>query len=116
MVEFAILIPLLLLLVVGAIEFGLVFQRKITITAAAREGARAAVVQVFPYDDDAVRSAVRSVAPFLQDTNIIIDREVTVVDAADSTSVTIQYSHHYITSVMAGSVSLNSTVTMRNEQ
>lgn len=39
-VEFAIVLPVLLLLVFGIIEFGLLFNRFITITHAAREGVR----------------------------------------------------------------------------
>jgi hypothetical protein len=42
------ILPLLLLLVFGIIEFGINFDRKIATTNAAREGARAAVVGVYP--------------------------------------------------------------------
>jgi Flp pilus assembly protein TadG len=43
-IEFAILLPLLLTLVIGIIEFGWILTGYITITGAAREGARVAVV------------------------------------------------------------------------
>lgn len=43
-VEMAIVLPLLLLLILGMIEFGWILNGEITITAAAREGARTAVV------------------------------------------------------------------------
>ena len=39
LIEFAIVLPLLLLLVFGAIEFGLLFYNKQVITNASREGA-----------------------------------------------------------------------------
>jgi Flp pilus assembly protein TadG len=39
-VEMALVLPLLVLLVFGIIEFGFIFNRKITITHAAREGVR----------------------------------------------------------------------------
>lgn len=39
-VEFAILVPALLLIVVGIVTFGFVFNAQITLTQAAREGAR----------------------------------------------------------------------------
>jgi hypothetical protein len=48
LVEFVIVLPILLLLVFGIIEFGINFDRKIATTNAAREGARAAVVGVYP--------------------------------------------------------------------
>lgn len=44
-VEFAILLPLLLAIVFGIIEFGLFMYNQQVITNAAREGARAAIVQ-----------------------------------------------------------------------
>jgi len=40
--EFAIILPLLLILIFGIIQFGLLFQRQSAVHAAAREGARVA--------------------------------------------------------------------------
>ena len=39
-VEFALVLPILILLVLGIIQFGIVFYGQVTITSAAREGAR----------------------------------------------------------------------------
>lgn len=44
-VEMALVLPLLLLLVFGIIDFGRMLNAQITVTEAAREGARAAVIQ-----------------------------------------------------------------------
>src|SRR5262245_38889036 len=44
-VEMALLLPLLLLLVFGIIDFGRMLNAQITVTEAAREGARAAVIE-----------------------------------------------------------------------
>ena len=43
-VELAIIIPVLLLLIVGIVEFGWIYSGYITLTGAAREGARVAAV------------------------------------------------------------------------
>ena len=48
MVEFAIVLPLLLILVFGIIEFGVLLYDKAMITNASREGARAGIVYAFP--------------------------------------------------------------------
>lgn len=47
-VEFALLMPLLLLLVLGVIDFGRAFNAKLTVTHAAREGARTLAVTADP--------------------------------------------------------------------
>lgn len=44
LVEFALLLPVLLLIIGGMIDFGLVYHEQLVMTAAAREGARVAVV------------------------------------------------------------------------
>lgn len=45
LVEFALVLPLLLLLVFGIIEFGRIFQASLVVSHAAREGARQGVVE-----------------------------------------------------------------------
>ena len=50
-VEFAFLLPLLVLLLFGFIQFGLALNTRIQATNAAREAARAAVVGVDDWDD-----------------------------------------------------------------
>lgn len=55
-IEFAIILPLLLLIIFGIVDFGFLFQRYVVMTNAAMEGAR---VRVLPgYDDnDAIARA-----------------------------------------------------------
>jgi len=50
-VEFALLLPLLVLLLFGLIQFGIAFNTKIQATNAAREGARMAVVGIDNWAD-----------------------------------------------------------------
>lgn len=47
-VEFALLLPLFIMFVWGAIEFGLAYYTQEVITNATREGARAGIVQTLP--------------------------------------------------------------------
>lgn len=44
MVEFALVLPILLIILLGIMEFGLVFHEYLVVTHAAREGARVAVL------------------------------------------------------------------------
>jgi len=58
-VEFALLLPLLVLLIFGMIDFGRAINAQITITQAAREGARAlALGQTTTYQARAVQAGV----------------------------------------------------------
>jgi Flp pilus assembly protein TadG len=56
LIEFALIFPLLLLVIVGIIDFGFLFQRYEVLTNAAREGARMAVLP--NYTDADVRTRV----------------------------------------------------------
>jgi len=60
LVELALVLPLLLLLVVGIIDFGRAYNNYIIITNAAREGARAA--SHFPDQPEYVKTVVRQEA------------------------------------------------------
>jgi Flp pilus assembly protein TadG len=61
-VEFALILPLLILLLMGIVQFGRVLNTQITLTGAAREGVRVMAIQ-----DDAVaaRAATIQAAPSL---------------------------------------------------
>lgn len=51
LIEFALVLPLLLLLVMGIVDFGFMFQRMEVVTNAAREGARLAVLPGYAKTD-----------------------------------------------------------------
>lgn len=55
LVEFALTFPILLLVVLGIIEFGLMFREYEIITNAAREGARIRVLSAYDADDATAR-------------------------------------------------------------
>ena len=58
LIEFALVLPLILLVVLGIAEFGFIFQRYEVITNAAREGARIAVLPGYSTAD--VQNRVRA--------------------------------------------------------
>lgn len=57
MVEFAILLPLLLLVIAGIVDFGRAFFTEVALTNAAREGARAAAISTATAANVQVRAA-----------------------------------------------------------
>ncbi len=60
LVEFALTLPLLLLLVIGLVEFGRAWNAFQVITDAAREGARTAVIADPAITEDSVYGTIRS--------------------------------------------------------
>ena len=60
LIEFALVLPMLLLVVLGIAEFGFIFQRYEVLTNAAREGARIAVLPGYSTADVQARVASRT--------------------------------------------------------
>lgn len=69
MVEFALVLPLLVLLLFGIVEFGRAYSAQTQLTGAVREGARAAALGKSSAE---VQSAVRAAAPGLTLTGISV--------------------------------------------
>ena len=115
-VEFAMIMPLLIVLVIGIAEFGRAFQVQGTLSAAAREGVRLMALQ---NDPTAARSAVRNAAsslePGITDAQITISPAACPTLSAGSTSVrlTISYPMPYLTGFFGGGLALTGTGVMR---
>jgi Flp pilus assembly protein TadG len=57
LIEFALVLPVLLIIVTGILEFGFTFREYLVVTNAAREGARMAILP--GYSDEDVKARVR---------------------------------------------------------
>jgi len=68
-VEFALVLPMLVLFVFGIVEFGRAYNARIELTAAVREGARASALGG---DLAAATAATRAAAPGLTPSRIIV--------------------------------------------
>jgi Flp pilus assembly protein TadG len=111
LVEFALVLPLLLFVVLGIAEFGIIFQRYEVVTNAAREGARLAVLP--GYDSAAAEDAIRArVRAYVQAARVPITAgtppaSIVAVDIVDGTVAmgvlpavnikrcTVTYTHRY---------------------
>jgi Flp pilus assembly protein TadG len=60
-IEFAIILPVLLLVVFGIVDFGFLFQRYVVLTNAAMEGARVAVLPGYSQTDAETRATTYAV-------------------------------------------------------
>ena len=120
-VEFAFIVPLLIVLVLGIAEFGHAFQVQGTLSAAAREGVRAMALRNDPADARAVvRNAASSLDPGITDTQI----KIQVVGSTASTCptigagntavrLTITYPMPFLTGFFGSGLTLTGTGVMR---
>lgn len=110
LIEFALVFPVLLLVVLGIVDFGFLFQRMEVITNAAREGARIAVLPAYSTADVQARVCnyvqtggvpVTSCSPPGGGGNPIIDVTNVSIPVAGATPmsgkrVQVTYTHSYI--------------------
>jgi Flp pilus assembly protein TadG len=128
LVEFALVFPLLLLVSLGIIDFGLLFQRYEVLTNAAREGARVSVLPGYGSAD-----VIARVNQYLQATSLSAESVSTVVGATQTLDlgascvrvipVTVSFVHQYtfVGGIISyfnrslGSKTLSATSSMRLE-
>jgi Flp pilus assembly protein TadG len=108
-VEFALVLPLVLVMALALVQIGLLVRDRLLVESAARAGARAAALQP---DDVAVRSAVAGAAPSLDGAAI----DVTVTrEGAQGTPVSVTVGYHDAVRVPLVDWLFGSSVTMTAE-
>lgn len=107
--EFALITPVLLLLVMGIIEFGFAFQAQLALTHAAREGARLATVG--RYDAATVVSRAYPLTP----TIVTIPADVSTATSGDPVTVTLSYDYDWQVLPIPGTITIHGTAVMRRE-
>ncbi len=117
-VEFALILPILLLLVFGIIEFGRIFYSYLEVTQAAREGARLGAVGG---SDQEIVALVRDVAVGLDDERIQVKIEPLEEQRSRGDSLRVEVSYHLplvvpiITELLPNPFPLTAVATMRVE-
>jgi Flp pilus assembly protein TadG len=126
-VEFAIVLPLLVVLVFGIIEFSICFYNKAMLTNASREGSRAGIVFAEPRVSDA---EIESVVDTYCGNNLITfgaagpSPDVTVsrsgTGSGDALTVTVDYHYDFLVlpnfiSALIGGLDLSAVTIMRME-
>lgn len=114
-VEFALLLPILLFVLLALVQVGVLARDAIVLTQAARAGAREASVQS---STDAVEQAARDAAPGLASDRLSVD---VAWSGERGSPVTVSVAYEApVASLLAGwllpaSVSLSASATMRQE-
>jgi Flp pilus assembly protein TadG len=122
MVEFALVSMFLILLLVGIIEFGMIYNFQLTMDNAAREGVRYAVVpNVTTISDSQIKSFIINYWPMkdnpnfaLSASNITITPSTRVRGQPVTVSVTFAYPVPITLGVIPNKFNLKASATMRN--
>lgn len=112
-VEFALVVPVLFLMIFGIIEFGIIYNSQLQITAAVREGAREAALGTPAAQ---VRSEVIATASGLNPTLTASQIAITPATCTTGANVTVSitgYRAASITGLFTGGVPLEGSVVMR---
>lgn len=133
MIEFTLVLPLLLTLVFGIIEFGIIIYDKAMITNASREGARGGIVMAVPrISEGEIKGIVKNycnthlislkggTGPTITDSNIVVTGALG--SYPDNLTVTVNYKYgfliipQFVTSITGtGDITLTATTVMRME-
>jgi len=116
-VEFALILPILIILVFGIVQFGIAFNNYIALTHAAREGARLAAVGCCEDPDCDFEQAVRNSAPTVEIETITVENP-DGISIGSKIVITVKGKVLNIEIPLVGSwpVQLTSQATMRREQ
>jgi Flp pilus assembly protein TadG len=110
-VEFALVLPILVLLVFGVIEFGSVYNAQVMITGAAREAAREMAVEG---DAAAAVAVALDAAPGLAPALAVADVSVpTSCPAGEDVTITIEYEKPFLTGIFGAAIELAGVATRR---
>ena len=100
-VEFALLLPVLLLIIFGTIDFGRAINAQITLTQAAREGARLASLGYPATGTNSVTSRTQSAATGLSNVTVTVTTCAAGAGAGVDGVVSVSYPFTFITPVGA---------------
>jgi Flp pilus assembly protein TadG len=92
--EFALVLPLLMVILLAIIQFGILFKNYLDLTDAVRAGSRRAVVmRLDPAREQKTRDAVKRAAPdlSLQDSDIVVTATSLDWQAGEDVTVTASY-------------------------
>lgn len=93
MIEFALILPLFILILFGILEFGVYFTQSLSVTSAAREGARLGITCASDADFTAkVEERVQSSTPSLDVSRLSVSASKTTLSGDNMVTVTLDYS------------------------
>jgi len=110
LVEFAIILPVVLIILIGMLEFGLILNAYLSINNCSREGARLGVVGG---SDNEIENLIKSISPNLNTDklSVSINPSQAYRKRGESLTVTVEYSYDVITPII--SIIINEEINLK---
>lgn len=120
LVEFALLLPVLMIILLGIVEFGFMFNAKITLNSAAREGARVyAITNATDQVDTAVNNTLGYLGPIPATSIIKANIKLNETSTIKMAKITVKKDVYFLTNffdfMLPDKISMASTAEMRIE-
>ena len=117
MTEFALILPIFMVIVAGLLGFGRVFFYWIQANHVANETARWAIVDLNPYAPTTLQQAAAdsSSSEFNSDTTVCITRQGTTLKIGDPLTVTVAKPFTFVPILNIGGITVRASSTMRVE-
>jgi Flp pilus assembly protein TadG len=109
-VEFALILPILMLILFGVIEFGGVYNAQLMVTGAAREAAREMAIHGSP---SAATTAAIDAAVGIDAADLEVTVSLPACTAGADITVTVVYDRPFVTGLFGSSIELTGLATRR---
>lgn len=107
--EFGLVIPVLIFMLFGIVEFGVLFQNKLALTHAAREGARMAATG--QWNETTVKSIAYPITP----TVVVTPSPPSTAARGQAITVVLSYNYDWILLPFPGTMQIQGKAVMRRE-
>ena len=112
LVEFTIVLPILMLLIMGIFQFGMMLNAYITIGNAAREGARAGIIGS---TDAEIRNLIISTSPSLEPENLTVSITPSETNRISGGTLTVNVTYNYKLTVPIISSLFNNVIVLKGQ-
>lgn len=118
LVEFAVVLPVLLLLIMGIAQFGMAFSSYLTLENASRDATRAGIIG---YSDEEIHDVISTFSPGLESDKLTITITPSDGSRTSGDTLTVKLTYNYeltvpiISSIFSNMIVLNTETSMRIE-
>ena len=112
LVEFTIVLPILMLLIMGIFQFGMMLNAYITIGNAAREGARAGIIGS---TDAEIRNLIISTSPSLEPENLTVSITPSETNRISGGTLVVNVTYNYKLTVPIISSLFNNVAVLKGQ-